>query len=275
MMDVINKAKLFLQQNGRDIDQARFEYHFNSLPITPLLSALGRYQNLDGGFFGLESDIAAPQSNPFAVESALVICRWAGIPTDSELLQNTVAYLGKTQDIDGGWHFGPDIYQHSLAPWFQGWTWPNLNPACTLAGLLIEMQLGSNEILNRIHHLFDRLEKPEEVLQGDFYSVRPYAMYFVSDTGHPRQEFYRSEMVNWFIRQHHLNKMDNTHYFEYIRSPNTYAGKGIPVDILNERLELLLKEQEDDGGWPSPYDPHWRPWITVNNLLVLREFGII
>jgi len=274
-MDVISKAGLFLQQNGREIDNARFNNHFGSLSIDALLEALGRYQNPDGGFFGLEPDIAAPQSNPFAVEIALLICLWSKNPRESPLLHKAAAYLEHTQDPDGGWRFVPEIYQHKLAPWFQGWSWPNLNPACTLAGLLLELKLGSKAVLYRVQQLFERLEKPEEVTQGEFYTVRPYAIYFIPETGNPRQDFYRSELVNWFIRQHQLNKMDNSHFFEYIRSPRTYAGENIPADILNTRLDLLSAEQAEDGGWPSPYDAHWRPWITVNNLLVLREFGKI
>jgi hypothetical protein len=271
-MDVISKAGLFLHQNGREIDNARFNYHFGSLSISSLLEALGRFQNPDGGFFGLEPDITAPQSNPFAVEIALLICLWANAPVESLLLKKAANYLEHTQDPDGGWRFVPEIYQHKLAPWFQGWQWPNLNPACTLAGLLMELKLGSTAVLNRVQQLFERLEKPEKVTQGEFYTVRPYAMYFIAETGSQRQAFYRSELVNWFIRQHQLNKLDNTHFFEYIRSPRTYAGESIPAGVLNTRLDLLIAEQADDGGWPSPYDAHWRPWITVNNLLVLREF---
>jgi hypothetical protein len=220
----------------------------------------------------LERDIAAPQSNPFAVENALMICLWANIPSESPILLKTAGYLEETQDEDGGWRFVPEIYQHKLAPWFQDWSWPNLNPAGTLAGLMMELQLGSMSMLYRVAHLFDRLEKPEDITQGEFYTVRPYAFYFIHETNNPRRDFYRTELINWFIHQHHVNKMDNSHFFEYIRSPKTYAGKSIPSEILNTRLDMLLAEQAEDGGWPTPYDSHWRPWITVNNLLVLREF---
>jgi hypothetical protein len=140
---------------------------------------------------------------------------------------------------------------------------------------MLELKLSASSVLKRVQQLFERLQKPEEVTQGEFYTVRPYAMYFIPETGSPHQAFYRSELVNWFIRQHQLSKMDNTHFFEYIRSPRTYAGENIPLEILNTRLEQLSAEQAEDGGWPSPYDAHWRPWITVNNLLVLREFGRI
>src|SRR3989304_6670582 len=187
IMDILEKAQGFIQKNGLDIDNARYEFHFGSLSIDGLLGVLKRYQNSDGGFFGLERDIAAPQSNPFAVEDALLICLWANAPVNSPLLQKTVAYLERTQNADGGWRFTPEIYQHDLPPWFQGWLWPNLNPACTLAGLLLELKLGSSSLLNRVDELFARLEKPEEVTEGEFYSTRPYAMYFIPETGNPRQ----------------------------------------------------------------------------------------
>ena len=272
-MDIIRKAQLFLEQNGRDIDIARFNYHFGTLSINGLLDVLACYQNPDGGFWGLECDIAALQSNPFAAEIALLICLKAGVPVEIPLLKKTVECLERSQDADGGWRFSPEIDHHELAPWFQTWVWPNLNPACTLAGLLMELKIGPKRILDRVEQLFERLEKPEEVTRGDFYNVRPYAMYFIPETGSPRQDFYRAELIHWFVRQHQLNQIDNTHFFEYIRSPGTYAGQGIPGEIIQTRLDSLIAEQAEDGGWPSPYAAHWRPWITINNLLVLREFG--
>jgi hypothetical protein len=271
-MTTIQKAQTFLQSHGRDIDQARFNFHFGNLPLSELLNTLGRYQNPDGGFTGLEVDIAAPQSNPFAMEIALLICLHAGAPREHPLLQKAAAHLEAAQDPDGGWRFIPEIYQHALPPWFQHWAWPNLNPACPLAGLLLELGLDSPVLLARVARFFDQLEKPEEVTQGDFYTVRPYALYFIAETGHPRQAFYRAEMVGWLARQHAQNKLDSTHFFEYIRSPHSYAGQSIPPHILQTRLDLLAGEQSADGGWPSPYDARWRPWITVNNLLILKAF---
>ncbi len=272
-MDAIEKARDFYQNNGRDIDRARFEYHFSSLPQSDLLDILGRYQNPDGGFAGLEFDIAAPQSNPFATELALYICLWAGVKSSHPLLQKTVAYLEANQDADGGWRFVPEIYQHQLAPWFQGWKWPNLNPACTLAGLQMELGLGSKEMLARVEQLFERMARVEDIANGEFYDVRPYAFYFIPDWPHPQAEFYRSGLVWWFIRQHAAAKMDATHFLEYIRSPQTYAGQALPARILNTWLDKLSAEQTEAGGWPSPYQANWSNWITVNNLLILKAFG--
>ena len=144
-MDMLAKAQQFFQQHGRDIDQALWAYHFGTQPLEHLLAILARYQNPDGGFHGLEVDIKAPDSNPFATELALLICLQANAPREHPLLQKAVAYLEQTQEENGNWRFAPGVYEHELAPWFQGWEWPNLNPTCTIAGLLKELGLGSDD----------------------------------------------------------------------------------------------------------------------------------
>jgi hypothetical protein len=274
-MEAIAKARSFFQSNGRDIDQARFKHHFGELPLEDLLAVLARYQNADGGFGrGLEPDISAPDSNPFAVDLALQICIQAGVPGDHELLRRTVAYLEKTQSEDGEWRFTGEVTAHEMAPWFQGWDWPNLNPACPIAGHLQELGLGSERLHRRVAQLFERLANPLDLVSDEFYKIGQYAYYFFPQEKSPQRDFYLSGVLWWLIRQHSTGKIeDNGHFFEYIRTPQTFAGQNLPAEILDERLTALAGEQAGDGGWPTPYDPHWRGWVTVQNLLVLRAFG--
>src|SRR5437764_10265407 len=166
-MDRVSKAKRFFEDHGRDIDRARFAYHFGEMPQAELLEVLARYQNQDGGFGrGLEPDIKAPDSNPFATELALSICLQADVPRDHPLLERTVRYLEETQDEEGSWRFSEGIYRHELAPWFAAWEWPSLNPSCTTAGLLRELGLGSERLHAQVEHLFERLARPGD-LAGD------------------------------------------------------------------------------------------------------------
>lgn len=275
-MDILTRAQQFFEHNGRDIDRARFAYHFGDLSLEELLATLQRYQNPDGGFFGLEVDIKAPQSNPFATELALSICLQADVPRDHHLLQAAVSYLEEAQEENGNWRFAAEIYQHQLAPWFQGWQWPNLNPACTLAGLLKELGLGSERLHTRVEQLFTQLARIEDVAGNEFYGVRPYACYFLPEWNHPQRELYISGVLWWIIRQHLANTFDDSeHFFAYVRHPQTYTSQHLPATILQERLNRLEAEQTADGGWPSPYDAGWRGPSTVQNLLVLRAFGRI
>ncbi|HEU5198976.1 MAG TPA: hypothetical protein VFU32_05030, partial [Ktedonobacterales bacterium] len=58
-----------------------------------------------------------------------------------------------------------------------------------------------------------------------------------------------------------------------VGSPQTYLGQHLPTSMLAAELEQLAAEQQEDGGWPSPYDSRWRGWVTVQSLLVLQQFG--
>ena len=275
-MNAVQRVEHFFQSHGRDIDRALFHFHFGTLSQKELLGALARYQNPDGGFWGLEVDITAPESNPFATELALHICHQAGLPGSHQLLQDTAAYLENTQSDDGDWHFTDAIYRHALAPWFQGWTWPTLNPACTTAGLLRDLGLGSDRLHGRVEQLFQQLANEADLTGDQFYAVRPYAFYFLPEWEHPQRSFYLAGLLWWLIRQHIEGKLsDSGHFFEYVRGPHTPIGQQLPPSLLAKRLDALAAEQAEDGGWPSPYNDGWRGWVTVQNLLTLRMFGRI
>ena len=274
-MDAVERARGFFANNGRDIDKALFEYHFGGASQDELLAVLARYQNADGGFgHALEVDIAAPDSNPFATELALLACLGAGVPGAHPLPARAATYLEETQDEDGCWRFSEGVYRHELAPWFRAWQWPNLNPACTLDGLLRELGLGSERLHRRVAALFERLARPEDLAGDEFYGVRPYAYYFLPEWDHPAREFYLSGVLWWLVRGHIAGTIaDSPHFFEYVRGPRTYTGRCLPQRILSERLDMLEAEQMEDGGWGTPYDEGWRGWATVQSLLVLRRFG--
>jgi hypothetical protein len=271
---VITRAGEFLHQHGRDVEQALFDCVFGGSSPVAALEVLARYQNPDGGFFGLENDIKAPQSNPFATELALNAMRWLSIQRDHPLLLRALGWLETTQLDDGTWRFTPEITQHRLAPWFQGWQWPNLNPSCTISGLLQQIGVGSERLHNRVRALFERVAKPDDLLGAEYYSVRPYAYYFLTSWEFPHSEFYRHGVVWWMVRQHMTNPdLDATHWLDFAPLPRSSIAQRLPAAMLEEKLNQLAAEQSADGGWPTPYDPAWRGWNTVMNLLVLRAHG--
>jgi hypothetical protein len=274
-MDRIARAADFFTSHGRDIDQAQFRFHFANASMEELLDALGRYQNQDGGFGnGLEPDISAPDSNPFATELALRIYLDANVPTSHPLVQRTVQYLEETQEENGNWGFSAGVYEHTMAPWFQGWTWPSLNPSCTLAGLLRSLGVGSQRLHRRVEALFQQMASPTQLLGDEYYAIRPYAYYFLPEWDHPQREMYNAGVLWWLIRQDVEDKLpDAGHFFDYARSPETYTGANLPRQIMDSQLDRLEAEQAQDGGWPSPYNEAWRGPTSVANLLTLRRFG--
>jgi hypothetical protein len=274
-MDRIEKAGKFIAAQGRDIDRALFAYHFGSASQEELLEALGRYQNPDGGFGnGLEPDITAPASNAFATSLALKLMVEAGVPGSHAMVARTVRYLEGTQNDEGCWPFSPAVYEHELAPWFQGWEWPSLNPECVIAGHLSVLGVGSAQLHGRVAALFDRMATPDDLVGDQYYALQPYAFYFVGGADHPRRDLYQSGVAWWLIRQHLAGTLpDAGHFFEYVGEPDSAVARLIPPGILEAQLERLEGEMEEDGGWPSPYAPHWRAFGTVQALQTLRRFG--
>ena len=58
------RAKNFIMDHGRALDQRRFEFHFEDGSADAVLAALTPYQNDDGGFaHSLEPDIRTPFSS--------------------------------------------------------------------------------------------------------------------------------------------------------------------------------------------------------------------
>ncbi len=276
-MDTVERARSFFESNGRAIDRALFAFHFDGGSSADVMAALKPYQNDDGGFGnGLEPDITAPDSNPFATALALQICLQAEIARNEPVLARTVEYLEATQDDDGGWRFTEGVYQHELAPWFAGWEWPNLNPACSLAGHLKALGLGCDRLHERVEQLFEAHAKPTDMVLDDFYAVQPYAFYFMPPWEHPQRELYLWGLSWWLVRQHVEGKLaDSGHFFEYARDPRSPTAQRVPGDIVAQRLDMLAAEQAEDGGWPSAYADHWRGWYTAQSLLVLKVFGRI
>lgn len=276
---ILDGATEFIEQAGRDIDRARLACHFGNVSLDDLLAVLGRYQNHDGGFGkSLEPDIRGEASNPFATELALASCVWADVPNDHPLLQRTVDYIERTQTEDGDWGFSDAAREGEMAPWFAAWEFPNLNPGCTTAGLLRSLEVGSERLHARSRHLFDRLANPSDLIAGGFYGARSYAMYFLPESSepHPERDFYRNGVAWWMIRADVEGTIDDSgHFFEYLRSPGSSISRLIPTPILERRLDMLEAERATDGGWTVPYGDFWRPWQTVQNLLILRAFGRI
>ena len=51
------QAANYLRTQARPLERALFAYHFEGGPIDTVYAELAKFQNADGGFFGLEPDI--------------------------------------------------------------------------------------------------------------------------------------------------------------------------------------------------------------------------
>jgi len=273
-MTTTERAMAFLDGQDRPVETAWPRHVAASGPRERVIDALAFYQNDDGGFGrGLEVDIKAPDSQPFAARLAMQVLISIGAGSDEPMVQRLTEWLEREQGDDGDWHFSPGIYQHELAPWFAGWTFPSLNPALCLGGAATRLGIGSPALHQRVRALADRMASVEAIADGEFYTVLPYAEYFPW-VEHPERDTYVTALVARIEQDARGGTYaDAGHFFEHAGPAGGAIARRLSPDVIAAQLDRLAAEQQPDGGWPTPYDQGWRPWSTASNAVTLRAFG--
>ena len=238
-----------------------------------VVTALARYQNVDGGFgHGLEPDISAPQSNPFAARVALHAVIETGIPVTDPVVNRLVGWLEGRQGDDGCWRWEPGTLDHPIAPWFAGWEFPALNPALDLAGALARLGLGSERLHRRCRDLYARLANPDEIIAGDYYALLPYAESLPWLPDLPDRDASLEALATHIAR----NLTEGTYATpqeaaEHIGPPDGPIATRLPADTFDRLRADLLASQAADGRWQSSFGSHWDPYQTVSGMAILAH----
>jgi hypothetical protein len=198
-----------------------------------------------------------------------------GATPDEPIVARLAGWLDAAQGEDGCWRLPSDANQHPLAPWFAGWTFPSLNPALCLAGYAARLGIGSPRLYERVRRLFADLASLEEIPSAEFYNLLPYVEY-VPWVEAPDRDAYLDALAA-AIESGHARGVyaDAGHFFEHLGPAAGPLAARLPADLVVAELDRLSGEQADDGGWPSPYALHWRPWATASALATLDEHGRI
>lgn len=270
----IGQAIWFLDTEGRPLDAAWAHLLVDDGDKDTVVAALASYQNSDGGFGkALEPDIAASVSQPFAARMAMQILSSLGEGSGGAMTDGLTEWLVRNQDEDGCWRLPPEVHDHALAPWFAGWTFPSLNPALCLSGWATRLGIGPSPMHERVRDLFDRTASLEEVAKGGFYELLPYVEY-VPWVAHPRRDEYLEALAGRITEIATAGGYDDAgHFFAHLGPAGGPIAVMVSVDLVSDWLDRLGTEQEEDGGWPSPYAVHWRSWATATAVEVLRDYG--
>ena len=270
----IDRAITFLKTQDRPVELAWARYTAGQGPADEIVTALERYQNADCGFGNnLEVDIHAPDSQAFAARLAMHVLTDAGVPADHPMVTKLAGWLEREQGEDGDWRFPSGVYEHQLAPWFQGWTFPSPNPSLSVAGAAKRLGIGSPRMFERVDALIAQHGNVSDAESGNFYEVLPYAEYFPwSD--HPERERFIDAIARGIAARAETGGYEDAgHFFEHAGGPDSLVSQRLPRVLIDAQLDRLEAEQAQDGGWPSPYDPRWRPWTTAAALSTLRAYG--
>ena len=271
---MIQQALTFLETAGRPVETAWAKTLTSDGDPRDVIAALEAYQNPDGGFGQhFEIDIHAPDSQPFALRLAMQVMISIGTASSEPIVQRLTTWLEREQGEDGCWRFPPGVYQHELAPWFAGWTFPSLNPALNLVGAAKRLGIGSDRLFDRVARLAHSLASPKGIETGAFYEVLPYVEYFPW-VDEPRRDTFLDLLATRVTALAANGEYEDAgHFFGHVGPADGEIARRLDPALIASQLTRLRGEQQSDGGWPSPYSPDWRPWITVGAIETLRAFG--
>jgi hypothetical protein len=267
----IDRARSFLASAGYNLGTALLDHLVDDAPAQDVIDALAAYQNADGGFGrGLEVDIESPASNPFAARLAMSVLLALRDRPDWDLEAGLNQWLVANQHPDGDWHLSAETRAGNLAPWFAAWTHPNLNPACCMAGLASRLDLGTPEMFERVAALFSSNASIEGAATGDFYSLLPYIEY-VGGIDFPERAAYIDALAGNIALNASQIYADAGHFWEHVLAAGPDLIAKLPDGLLDQMARQLVTEQSEDGGWPSPYSPAWRPFVTMGSAATLLK----
>jgi hypothetical protein len=262
----------FEEERQDPLGAAIVRHHWDNGSENDVLAALKAFQNDDGGFGnGLEVDIQASASNPFAARLAMqILLSLRQLPKDP-LIDRLGTWVNAAQAEDGDWHFSPEIYEAPLAPWFQGWTFPNINPSCCVTGLGNALGFLSQKTIDRTARLFATQGSIDQARSGEFYEVLPYVEYFRSIDHRDRDTYLDALATNITETANKGKYADAGHFFDHALATGPDLVKRLPPDLLSAQADRLLEEPAEDGGWPNPYSEAWRPLASAMATITLAH----
>lgn len=277
---VLERAETFIWKNARLLERHLFAYHFKDGPPAPVVSTLLAYQNPDGGFGNaLEPDIRCPNSQPVPVEHALKILNTVDFDTD--IVHKACDYLLTITTPQGGvpW-LTPSALAYPRASWWQVDDNPpaSLNPTAGIVATLHKNQFQHPWVEPATEFCWSQIATLEPKEMHEMGVVLSF-LYNVSDRARAQKELDR--LIAPFFASDLIADVHDTGYvrkpLDWANTPDHPLRKHFKQDDINANLDVLINNQQEDGGWnitwpaTSPTcELEWRGWVTLENLLTLK-----
>ena len=301
-----DKARTYLYSSGRELEQARFEFHFANGSKEAVMEKLGHYQNDDGGLGkGLEPDFWLPLSSPMATWAAGQILYEIGAESNEQMVKSMISYLVNTFDIETGmWDSVlPENNDYPHAPW---WHWTEgiqknwmFNPSVELAAYLVHWSseqskasdYGWISLEKAVTHLMNKTEMDRHEInnyQQFIKIIRPYESTFNNRT-HYSLNIVSDKVLK--LAEQCVDKDISNWLYGYKALPLDFVDSGEhPLSerfgsLVEENLKFYCEQMSDEGiwdiswSWGSYQDEfevakrYWKGILAVNRYKQLKAFG--
>ena len=292
------RAKNFIMEQGRTLDQKRFEFHFENGSADAVLAALSPYQNDDGGFgHSLEPDIRTPTSSAIVTTIGFQILREVQAPVSHRLVRKGIQYFIDTYDESQQvWHIvPPEVEDAPHAPW---WNYEKsaasfgrflVNPRAEIVGYLHEFREGvPTKLLNTVTAaVLEHLDSlPDEMEMHDtLCCVRLAETQALPD---------RDKVWAKLAQAAHGVARNAEQLTGYVLKPLWVVPSPespLAAEFKSEveiNLDFEIRQQGEDGSWSPNFSwddqypeawrtakKEWQSRITIETLKTLKDFGRI
>lgn len=261
-------ARRFVYDDARLLERHRVAVLLDGAPPARVLDALRPYRNDDGGWgHALEPDLRGPDSQVSGALSALEVLAELGTAADPEvasLARGTADWLAGVALPDGrAPHVLPTAAGYPAAPWMR----PNDGGFLTYAIAAYLWELGLD------HPWLDAAtawcwKQLDGETPADGYTVK-FALDFLDAVPEPDRVAAAVERLRPALREDGTISVSGGEDDEELRPLLLSPKPGAPSRALfteqqiADELDLVEREQLDDGGWDFDY-LHWSPGQTVD-----------
>src|SRR5699024_5454200 len=143
------------------------------------------------------------------------------------------------------------------------WEHPNLYPACMFVVLAAQLYTTTEQMLSRVEKLLRRLASLDQARNGESYDLLRCVEYSAGVT-RPNADGRLDAPATRIVEMLDNGKFEDAeHFFTLAPDASPEITIRIPNGVIAGQIDRLLDEQQDDGGWPTPYDESWRVWTTA------------
>lgn len=270
------KARDFVYSSGALWERTLFGWLFEDRPLAQWHQALLAHKNPDNGWgHALEHDVRTPDSNPIALEFLLTVLRVTGAPAGN-LLDGTPGWVEANRRPDGTLQPPPSLFDYPHGPW-----WDELGlapPADSIVGNLTRLKL-STPSLDETTRQWVQANVTLDTIRANEWLFMAYhaADYFLGVNDFPDLDRYRAATIQNIADC--ATRMPERQYYallQFAPSPDTVLARALPPSLIERSLDYVAATQRDDGGWNDEHNlPQWFAWVTITNLLALRNYGRI
>lgn len=294
------KTRNFTVEQGRELDQHLFEFHFEDGNKESAMETLSEYQNEDGGFGkALEPDLRSPLSTAYTTSQGLFILREIGASSEEPMVQKAIQYLLDNYDEEHS--IWPIIPREALEAPHAG-HWDDIIEK-EFDEFFINMRAG---IAGHFWHYHDLVpegfaEKITEEAMTSFRTMPDDQLGWIfnlwsylglmNSNGLPdifHKELF--EKLSRVIPQRISRKPENwtmmsVSPLNMAPTPDSHMAPFIDQNLIQANLDYDIERQNSDGTWALDWsweqdnpeawaiaEKEWKAHLAIGKLRILRSY---